>query len=122
MGYRSDVLYAAGFQSEEQASAAYVAAKLKYSVDDYLMQHIKLEGRRIVGLFDGVKWYDGYDDVDTINNMFRDFFAEELKAHVKYIRVGEEETDIENEDYIEEFEDSFLHDCYVVSRIQSPWS
>jgi phosphopentomutase len=122
MGYRSDVLYAAGFQSEEQAEAAYVAAKLKYKADDYLMGHIKLEGSRIVGLFDGVKWYDGYDDVDTINNMFRDFFAEELKAHVRYIRIGEEETDIENEDYYDEFEDALLMDCYVVSKIQSPWS
>lgn len=94
MGYRSDVtitLYKQDFETlVRQASEDTNGALdlIKYA------SLYKNEASDIITLFwNSVKWYDGYNDVDFIMSFIR---SGDVKY--RYLRVGEESGDIEEED------------------------
>ena len=56
--------------------------------------------------WDGVKWYDSYEDIQTIERFVQEACSDEYEfevdgkpqsssEHIKFVRVGEEDTDIE---------------------------
>jgi hypothetical protein len=57
--------------------------------------------------FDSIKWYDSYDDIITLENFIQEASSDEYEfeiegveqsscEHIKFVRVGEESTDIES--------------------------
>ena len=56
--------------------------------------------------FDSIKWYDSYDDIITLENFIQEASSDEYEfeiagveqssaEHIRFVRVGEESTDIE---------------------------
>ena len=56
--------------------------------------------------WDGIKWYDSYEDIGTIERFVQEAISDEYEfevdgkpqsssEHIKFVRVGEEDTDIE---------------------------
>ena len=132
MGYRSQVFYGASFPSDDEATAAMLAAKLKFDFNDaedrdwFWDDKCEVSNNRIVFMVDSIKWYDSYAPIINIINMFT-WFNEELGAHVRFIRVGEEQDDIEDS-YLGghsdegEYEDDVLrYEVYTETYIVTPW-
>jgi hypothetical protein len=102
MGYRSDVTMIM-YPSEGHRDKF---ALLKLYVDENLPDEFEVIGegdRRYLHCYiDGVKWYEGYEEVDVYTRafsewegMFRD--EEEPEAplfHYEFIRIGEEYEDV----------------------------
>ena len=56
--------------------------------------------------FDSIKWYESYDDIVTLENFIQEASSDEYEfevdgkkehssEHIRFVRVGEESTDIE---------------------------
>ena len=121
MGYRSDVIYGAEFESAEKAEAAYLAAKIKFSTEGIYFtmdNYFKTYENLIIFEQESVKWYDGYADVEYVDSIFN-FFGE-LGAGCRKVRVGEEDTDTEIEDYGNEDMIEALYEIYIVREITRP--
>ena len=57
--------------------------------------------------WDGIKWYESYEDIGTIERFVQEAISDEYEfevdgkpqsssEHIKFVRVGEEDGDIEN--------------------------
>jgi len=57
--------------------------------------------------WDGIKWYESYEDIGTIERFVQEAISDEYEfevdgkpqsssEHIKFVRVGEEDTDIES--------------------------
>jgi len=98
MGYRSNIT-AVFYTSKEKWPV------LKQYVDEHFpgefKEYLTVQGERAyVFKLDGVKWYDGYRDVERFNAFVKNFlkFANaqgEPNWHYEFIRIGEEANDIE---------------------------
>ena len=115
MGYRSDVEIV--IYGEEEHMVALIAAQRikgakwlkdddcyeinKYHITPFNKPDIKTSMVMIHASFQGVKWYDGYEDVDCWHELLRDAQAEHLsdRLSTEFVRVGEESGDI-----VEEYE------------------
>jgi hypothetical protein len=101
-----------------------VAAKLKYELDEYTWKMFEeYDTDCIVFETEATKWYDSYDEVRIITEMFETFFHEGFDAAVKHIRVGEE-----LEDNVEEVLEpqngespDWFYDIYITRSIATPW-
>jgi hypothetical protein len=109
MGYRSDVTMIMYPKRKEDF------AMLKLYVDENLPDqfeaHESDSGFRYLHCFiDGVKWYDGYEEVDKYNKLFSEWdemFADpddpsakeglhaDLIFHYEFMRIGEDYEDVE---------------------------
>ena len=131
MGYRSDVEIA--IYGEEEHMVALIAAQRiegakwlededyydirKYHITPYNKPDIKFSMVMIHASFQGIKWYDGYEDVDSWHKLLRDAQAEHLSDHLctEFVRVGEESNDI-----VEYYEgDDVQHYIYAVQSIDN---
>ena len=108
MGYNSDVSIAV-YGDEAQMLALIAAQRIKgakwledeheineYSQSLYGKPDIKTPMVMILAKFDGIKWYDGYEDVDCWTALLEDA-RENFSANVntEFVRVGEETEDTE---------------------------
>lgn len=125
MGYRSDVTFAADFETAEIREAAWTAAKLRYQLQDYMWDNFdRFQETAIVFDAENVKWYDSYDDVKAVNEMFREFWLKDFDANIKEVIVGEETDDITEELYeCDSHRDhpDWFWDLYISRHIQTPW-
>lgn len=71
----------------------------KYHKIPYNKPDIKISMVMIHASFEGVKWYDSYDDVICWHELLKDAQAEHLSDHLstEFVRVGEESGDIVEE-------------------------
>ena len=110
MGYNSDVSIAV-YGDEAQMLALIAAQRIKgakwledeheineYSQSLYGKPDIKTPMVMILAKFDGIKWYDGYEDVDCWTALLEDAM-ENFSANVntEFVRIGEENEDMEVE-------------------------
>jgi hypothetical protein len=104
MGYRSEVAYVINFSSRELRDD-YINVVLAKN-DEHLTQALKdcdvpfdsSHDTRINFYANDVKWYDSYEDVKAHTKLYK--WATELYPEDcgwRYIRVGEEEGDIQND-------------------------
>lgn len=129
MGYRSDVRIITSKEGFEKLKE-FVAEYLKEHNEDYnLLEEcdIKKEGKNQCYLgWDSIKWYeDSFDDVDAIMNGLRSLSENEYSF--RYMRIGENYDDIEEECFDGEKDNGFdveypnmireFDDEYVVSLI-----
>ena len=110
MGYRSEVSIAV-YGDEAQMLALIAAQRIKgakwledeheineYSQSLYGKPDTKTPMVMIHAKFDGIKWYDGYEDVDCWTALLEDAM-ENFSANVntEFVRIGEENEDMEVE-------------------------
>ena len=125
MGYRSDVVLAADFETTELRDAAMTAAKLRYSLPDHMWEKFQDFQDAIVFEAESIKWYVGtYPEIDAVNEMFREFWHKQFDANVKVVIVGEETDDMEEDLYeCESHRDhpDWFWDLYIQRSIVAPW-
>ena len=110
MGYRSEVVFAVAPPLVDKFLAVMAASEkvrdlIKYN--EYRKEGIRFnfynEGDIVVNL-DGIKWYEGYEEVDKI----KEFFDEAVDANngdeesIRFIRIGESPDDQEVVGFYEE--------------------
>ena len=130
MGYRSDVAYRIGFTNKEVLSQFIALVMMKGGLEAQALKECEIEfqdnGRDecFVNFFQSdVKWYDNYSDVKAHTWLYT-FAVERFPddCAYKFIRVGEDTSDVEDEedgsdDVIDDVRDGF----YVVSSIELPF-
>ena len=103
MGYRSDVVLAVNKEIMPEF-LAYLATndeakRLVFSDHCELNQDYEVEGHLLV-TWSGIKWYDGYPDVDVIEKFTCELDEDTDKSEMfRFVRVGEEYEDIEVRGY-----------------------
>ena len=124
MGYRSDVVLVAEFETEAIRDAAWVGAKLKYDCP-WIWEHTqKFDHDSIVFEAEAVKWYGSYPEVSDTSDMFKDFFLKAFDANVKEVIVGEETDDMTEELYeagSHRDAPDWFYDISIERRIDAPW-
>jgi hypothetical protein len=124
MGYRSDVVLVAEFETEAIRNAAWVAAKLKYENTWIWVHTDQFDHDAIVFEAESVKWYGSYPDVSQTSEMFKEFFLENFDANVKEVIVGEELDDMVEETYeagSHRDPPDWFWDISIVRTIDVPW-
>ena len=101
MGYRSEVKIAMKLSDYEEMinRLEYYTNKdsIKYFIEMCSVKNVISEGEKVVILYwDWIKWYPEYKEVEYIENYLTEL-AEQSKPY-KFVRIGEESTDIEVKD------------------------
>lgn len=127
MGYRSQVAYVIAFDEDSNAMGKFINWVLA-SNDEHMITALKecevdFEANRINFYQSDVKWYESYEDVKGHTRLYELVANEETPfyphAHARFIRIGEESGDIQEEDYGDDPPwDSF----YPVTTIELPFS
>lgn len=118
MGYRSDVAIGMAFPDREALVAFLTAVRLDNTIPAEELARYEVTDAGEVGVllhayFLGVKWYDSYRDVQCHTNML--CTAAESGAGTAFVRIGEEDDDVEVE--IDAAEVAFdLYNYFGVSR------
>ena len=103
MGYRSDVVLAVNKEIMPEF-LAYLATndeakRMVFSDHCELNQDYEGEGHLLVA-WTGIKWYDGYPDVDVIEKFTCELDADMEKVEMfRFVRIGEDYEDIVTRGY-----------------------
>ena len=130
MGYRSEVAYTIGFKDEHTMGK--FITHVFGSDDEHMIQALKecevcFKDLRINFHAYDVKWYESYTDVQGHTRLYQlcdkddtQFFE---KCDYKFIRVGEEQGDIDEEYSNNAGHELDLHDgFYTITSIEVPFS
>ncbi len=98
MGYRSDVAFAIKFPTAEQRDAFTAVIKLAADPTELgcLAEYTNYDEQTYTGYFDNVKWYPDYDDV-KVHHILMERAVEDHEASYRFIRIGEEYDDLEEQ-------------------------
>jgi hypothetical protein len=129
MGYRSDVLLAVAFETEEQLNDVWAIYCMNPKVQEHdIAKHWekkKTDGDYPVLWYyaNDVKWYDGYEDVMAFEALFDlvEAFKNARGGFFNYawlkIRLGEEDDDNERNDrHSKEELGEYLYECANLRR------
>ena len=109
MGYRSEVVLAISKHLTPFLTLATLqnatAQALVFSDADHFDRNYEGEKSWLIR-WDGIKWYDSYEDIQTLERFISEAESDEYQfevdgkpqsssEHIKFVRVGEEDTDIE---------------------------
>jgi len=109
MGYRSQVVLAI---SKHLTPFLTLATSQNADAQTLVFKHADTFERDYGGdkswliVWDGIKWYDSYEDIQTLERFVSEACSDEYEfevdgkpqsssEHIKFVRVGEEDTDIE---------------------------
>jgi len=98
MGYRSEVAFA--IHPDKVADFLAVLSTSKEALelcrwDNGMRSDVFMKGDLFIHM-DRVKWYDGYKDVDTIDEFIRKVIEDDDEPDkVRFLRVGEDREDIQ---------------------------
>lgn len=120
MGYRSTVAFIISFKTKEELDN-YLAPRLldenlKNDRDNF--SRISWDDASALYYTEDVKWYDDYKDVQALTKLYKDTI--EAGGAYRFIRVGEDRGDIEDETGESETTEAFWDDFYPVTSIQMP--
>lgn len=122
MGYRSEVAYVIEFDNVEAKEKWVSLAKLHPSHSKALKECKfvdDMDRPYITAYFQHVKWYESYDDVKTHTAMLEEIGEdEEGKVAARFIRIGEEPDDVEEEFY---GDGAYDIELYVSRSIETPY-
>ena len=107
MGYRSEVAIAIHPDKVGDFLAVLSTSQSALDLcrwDNGMQSDVFMKGDLFMQM-DGIKWYEGYEDIDLINKFIADTIDEEDGPDmVRFVRVGEDYEDIQIcGDYAEEF-------------------
>ncbi len=120
MGYRSTVAFIISFKTKEELDN-YLAPRLldenlKNDRDNF--ERISWDDASALYYTEDVKWYDDFPDVIALTKLYKDTI--EAGGAYRFIRVGEEDKDIEEEYAESDTTEPFWDDFYPVTSIQMP--
>ena len=100
MGYRSDVTIM--MYPKRKEDFAMLKLFVAENLPDEFEEHEASSGLRYLLLeFEGIKWYEGYEEVDVYTRAFSEWHYkftesenEEPVFHYEFVRIGEEYEDI----------------------------
>jgi hypothetical protein len=109
MGYRSEVLCAVGFPTRDKLVGYMTLHRLKsyphdtrQLLDEFIIKAKIIEGDGYAVAFhqyESIKWYENYEDVQIITQFITGVCEHDNQAVGKIARVGEEQSDIQNDTY-----------------------
>jgi len=120
MGYRSTVAFIISFKTKEELDN-YLAPRL---LDENLKQYrdsferISWDDASALYYTEDVKWYDSYEGVRALTELYKE--TVDAGGAYRFIRVGEDSGDIEDETGESETTEPFWDDFYPVTSIQMP--
>ena len=120
MGYRSTVAFIISFKDKETLDN-YLAPRLldeNLKNDRENFSRIARDDASVMYHAEDVKWYDNYEDVKALTKLYKDTI--EAGGAYRFIRVGEESTDIEEEYAESDTTEPFWNDFYPVTSIVTP--
>ena len=98
MGYRSEVAFAIHPDKVGDFLAVLSASEAALDLcrwDNGMRSDVFMKGDLFIHM-DRVKWYDGYKDVDTIDEFIRKVIEDDDEPDkVRFLRVGEDREDIQ---------------------------
>ena len=120
MGYRSTVAFIISFKDKETLDN-YLAPRLldeniKDSRDNF--SRITWDDSSVLYHVEDIKWYDTYPVVQALTKLYKD--AVDAGGSYRFIRVGEEDKDIEEEYGESDTTEPFWDDFYPVTSIVMP--
>ena len=120
MGYRSTVAFIISFKTKEELDN-YLAPRL---LDENLKRYrdnferISWDDASALYHVEGVKWYDSYEGVRALTELYKE--AVDAGGAYRFIRVGEDSGDIEDETGESETTEPFSDDFYPVTSLSLP--
>jgi hypothetical protein len=120
MGYRSTVAFVISFKDKETLDN-YLAPRL---LDEHIkndrenFSRIAWDDASVMYYSEEIKWYDNYEDVIALTKLYKDTI--EAGGAYRFIRVGEEDKDIEEEYAESDTTEPFWDDFYPVTSIVTP--
>jgi len=120
MGYRSTVAFIISFKDKETLDN-YLAPRLldeNLKNDRENFSRIAWDDASVMYYVEVVKWYDNYEDVIALTRLYKDTI--EAGGAYRFIRVGEDDKDIEEEYAESDTTEPFWDDFYPVTSIQTP--
>ena len=128
MGYRSDVAYVIGFDTDEKRDEFVALIRVRGDELWTALQECGMdEHQPRINFYAGdVKWYDSFPDVqmhDKLLTFIADNYSDEGGIGWKFIRIGEEQGDIQEEEGGDHDTVSYLHDdFYPTQSMEIPFS
>jgi hypothetical protein len=120
MGYRSTVAFVISFKDKETLDN-YLAPRLldeNLKNDRENFSRIAWDDASVMYYSEEIKWYDNYEDVIALTKLYKDTI--EAGGAYRFIRVGEEDKDIEEEYAESDTTEPFWDDFYPVTSIVTP--
>jgi hypothetical protein len=120
MGYRSTVAFVISFKDKETLDN-YLAPRLldeNLKNDRENFSRIAWDDASVMYYSEDIKWYDDYEDVKALTKLYKDTI--EAGGAYRFIRVGEEDKDIEEEYAESDTIEPFWDDFYPVTSIVMP--
>jgi hypothetical protein len=120
MGYRSTVAFIISFKDKETLDN-YLAPRL---LDEHIkndrknFSRIAWDDASVMYYAEVIKWYDDYEGVKALTKLYKDTI--EAGGAYRFIRVGEEAKDIEDEYAESDTTEPFWDDFYPVTTIVTP--
>ena len=120
MGYRSKVAFIISFKDKETLDN-YLAPRLldeNLKNDRENFSRIAWDDASVMYHAEDIKWYNEYEDVRALTKLYKDTI--EAGGAYRFIRVGEDDKDIEEEYAESDTTEPFWDDFYPVTSIQMP--
>jgi hypothetical protein len=120
MGNRSKVAFIISFKDKETLDN-YLAPRL---LDEHIkndrenFSRIAWDDASVMYHAEDIKWYNEYEDVRALTKLYKDTI--EAGGAYRFIRVGEDDKDIEEEYAESDTTEPFWDDFYPVTSIQMP--
>jgi hypothetical protein len=120
MGYRSTVAFVISFKDKETLDN-YLAPRLldeNLKNDRENFSRIAWDDASVMYHAEDIKWYNEYEDVRALTKLYKDTI--EAGGAYRFIRVGEDDKDIEEEYAESDTTEPFWDDFYSVTTIVTP--
>jgi len=101
MGYRSDVAYVIKFEDMDSLNAFKTCTLFEdKAMRDALADCETVEEDCLIRFHaESVKWYPGYEEVQAHERLIKSACDEPFKAGARVVRIGENDDDIETDDF-----------------------
>lgn len=118
MGYRSTVAFIISFEDKEKLENYLAPRLLDENLKDDRDNFYRVDDTSVMYYAEEVKWNDNSKDVIALTRLYKDTI--EAGGAYRFIRVGEDDKDIEDVWVESDTTEPFWDDFYPVTRIQLP--
>ena len=120
MGYRSTVAFVISFKDKETLENYLAPRLLDENISSYRdsFSRISWDDASVLFHAEDIKWYDNYPVVVALVKLYKDTI--EAGGAYRFIRVGEDDKDIEEEYAESDTTEPFWDDFYPVTSIVMP--
>jgi hypothetical protein len=118
MGYRSTVAFIISFEDKEKLENYLAPRLLDEHIKDNRDDFYRVDDTSVMYHAEDIKWYDDYEGVKALTKLYKDTI--EAGGAYRFIRVGEDDKDIEEEYEESDTTEPYWDDFFPVTSIQMP--